>query len=62
MKAMNTILRWMRRTWTRLLVSYYTEMAFSDKIVIGEDVTISVDYRDPTFELKLRREGYTLPE
>lgn len=62
MKAMNTILRWMRRTWTRLLVSYYTEMAFSDKIIIGEDVTISVDYRDPAFELKLRHEGYTLPE
>lgn len=52
----------MRQTWTRVLVGYYTEMAFSDKIVIGEDVTISIDYRDPTFELKLRREGYTLPE
>ena len=45
----------------RVLVGYYTEMAFSDKLVISEDVTVSLDYRDPAFELKLRREGYTLP-
>ena len=44
----------------RVLVGYYTEMAFSDKLVISEDVTVSLDYRDPAFELKLRREGYTL--
>lgn len=62
MKAMKIILRWTRREWTRVLVSYYTEMAFSDKIVIAEDVTISVDFRDPAFELKLRREGYTQPK
>ena len=45
----------------RVLIGYYTEMAFSDKMVISEDVTVSLDYRDPAFELKLRREGYTLP-
>lgn len=45
----------------RVLIGYYTEMAFSDKMVISEDVTVSLDYRDPAFELRLRREGYMLP-
>lgn len=61
MKVLEIILRRVKHTWMRVLVGYYTEMAFSDKMVISEDVTVNLDYRDPAFELKIRREGYMLP-
>ena len=61
MKATEKICKWIQKRWTLLLVSFYKEMAFSDKIVIKDDVIITLDYRDPAFELKLRHEGYEQP-
>lgn len=61
MKATERICKWIQKRWTLLLVSFYKEMAFSDKIVIKDDVIITLDYRDPAFELKLRHEGYEQP-
>lgn len=61
MKATERICKWIQKRWILLLVSFYKEMAFSDKIVIKDDVIISLDYRDPAFELKLRHEGYEQP-